>query len=189
MRLFAGNEALINPVKKYLWLEGKPVKVWEFSVDGEKWKLTLDIWEKNDIKTVTLKAWMKFGYFTQCVNHTVILDDISVETEDWTKVTFASDVWENGTMKESTVSRIVSTTKVSLGLSVAFGGKEDQPEEPDLDWNSNNWNDGLKVPEGADTNAGQDGWKPWEGGGDGTPTTPTTPTTPNPPTNPGGWLD
>jgi hypothetical protein len=36
-------------------------------------------------------------------------------------------------MKESTVSRIVSTTKVGLGLSVAFGGKEDQPDEPDLD--------------------------------------------------------
>jgi hypothetical protein len=43
---------------------------------------------------------MKFGYFTQCVNHTVILDDFSVETEDGSKVSFASDVWENGTYRE-----------------------------------------------------------------------------------------
>jgi hypothetical protein len=37
---------------------------------------------------------MKFGYFTQCVNHTVILNDISAETEDGTSVTFNSGVWE-----------------------------------------------------------------------------------------------
>jgi hypothetical protein len=39
---------------------------------------------------------MRFGYFTQCVNHTVILNDFSAETQDGVTVKFDSGSWENG---------------------------------------------------------------------------------------------
>ena len=114
MRLFAGNEALRSPFLKALWLEWQTVKIEEFKSEWEKWKLKLDIWWKK----VTLSAWMNFGYFTQCVNHTVILDNISAETEDWTSVSFNSGVWENWRYIEGDKSSVVSTTEVRIGGAI-----------------------------------------------------------------------
>jgi hypothetical protein len=66
---------------------------------------------------------MKFGYFTQCVNHTVILDDISAENEDGTSVTFNSGVWNGKTYTEGTNSTIIATAKYGFGLSVTLGNE------------------------------------------------------------------
>jgi hypothetical protein len=43
---------------------------------------------------------MEFGYFTQCVNHTVVLTDISVETDDGAQLDFNSSVWEGTNLRE-----------------------------------------------------------------------------------------
>ena len=126
MRLYAENSALINPILKALWLEGKEVKIEGFETAGEKWKLKLDIWWKK----VTLSAWMKFGYFTQCVNHTVILEGLSAETQDGTNVTFNSGVWENGRYVEGNKSTILSTTEVGGNVSfIVHDGTKEQEEK------------------------------------------------------------
>jgi hypothetical protein len=153
MNLFANNEALRAPILKYLWLEGKKVNIGEFKMEWEKWKLILDIWEWNDIKRITLNAWMKFGYFTQCVNHTVILNDISAETEDWTSVQFNSWVWENGSYIEWNKNSMVSKTEFELGGAVIAGKPSNQGgwwETGQIsyeewawwvpEWGSNSWN-------------------------------------------------
>lgn len=145
MKLFAGNEVLRNPILKYLWLDGRKVDIGDFVMMDEKWKLTLDISKQNDItgerekKRVTLSAWMEFGYFTQCVNHTVILNDIEIETEDGSSVQFNSDVWENGTYREWSVSRILSTTKVNVGLAIAAWWKKEESGEVKSDRNDDWW--------------------------------------------------
>ena len=126
MKLFADNDALINPILKYFGLDGKDVKVGEFSVDWEKWKLTLDIWWK----IITLRAWMKFGYFTQCVNHTVILDDISAETQDGASVSFNSGVWENNRIKETNKSSIDATVERGVHGSVIVHDGREEKEPP-----------------------------------------------------------
>jgi len=133
MRLFANNEALINPIKKVLKLEGD-FQIKEFNTDWEKWKLTLDIKDKNGIKReVILSAWMEFGYFTQCVNHTVMLTDISVETDDGAHLDFNSSVWEETTQTEWSKQSINSSVRYGTGFSVTWGKeerKENKSEEP-----------------------------------------------------------
>jgi hypothetical protein len=156
MELFANNPVLINPILKALWLEGQDVTVWEFSMDGEKWKLMLDIWWKK----VTLSADMKFGYFTQCVNHTVVLDSIGAITEDWESVNFGSDVWREGKYKEWNKSSIVSTTEVGVTAAVTFG-KEKKQEQTDS---------------GVKTDDATDWWKQFETNPSWTDPVPTDPT-------------
>lgn len=118
MEQFAKNDALINPILKVLWLEGKTVEIDPTSrkvnmQDPEKREVTLDIWDKK----VTLSAWMKFGYFTQCVNHTVILNDITIVGEDGNTVNFNSWVWEDGTYVEG--NRTTNTSTITLAFNGA----------------------------------------------------------------------
>lgn len=140
MRLFAENTALINPILKALWLEGQEVKIEDFNVEGEKWKLILDIWWKK----ITLSAWMVFWYFTQCVNHTVILEWISAETQDGTSVAFNSGVWEGGTYREWNQSIIDSTTEIGINGSIIV---HDGTKKPG--W----WNENIK------SDKDDEGWK------------------------------
>ena len=155
MRLYAENLALINPVLKALWLEGKSVEITWFEQIWEEWKLKLDIWWKK----VTLSAWMKFGYFTQCVNHTIILHDIFAETEDGTTVRFNSGVWENGIYTEG--NKNTRHSRFEVGVSVGVTLRKEKPEgEPEFNPRSHNGNDGLDEP-------GEPGTTPWQTGGQG----------------------
>jgi hypothetical protein len=73
---------------------------------------------------------MKFGYFTQCVNHTIILEGLSAETQDGTNVTFNSGVWENGRYVEGNKSTILSTTEVGGNVSfIVYDGTKEQEEK------------------------------------------------------------
>ena len=129
MEKFANNKALINPIKKALNFEGE-FDIKEFNVDGEKWKLALDIKDKNGItRKVTLSAWMEFGYFTQCVNHTVVLTDISVETDDGAHLDFNSSVWEGTNLREWSVRSINSSLRLGTGISVTLGEEQGDDEE------------------------------------------------------------
>jgi hypothetical protein len=114
MENVANNTVLITPILKYLWLDEwtKPT-IKEF----KDWQLTLDVWGKQ----VILNAKLNFGYFTQCVNHTVILSDISATWPDGTSVQLNSRVWENGSLTEWNMSRNTSTISINIGLGMVTG--------------------------------------------------------------------
>ena len=119
MSLFAKNPALVNPILKAVWVDTSNLNLenlvnsGNMKVNWDKCELTLDI----NGKKVTISAWMKFWFFTQCVNHTIILDDISAETDE-TKATFNSGVWKDGVYQEWNQSIIDSSTEVGASVSV-----------------------------------------------------------------------
>ena len=137
MSLFAKNPALINPILKWLWLAGMDRdqldKLVNKAVNGEgnnkieiengKCVLTLDIGGK----IYKIKAWMKFWFFTQCVNHTIILDDIGWEW-DGNIIEYKSWLW-NEHISEWTGGEIMASTKATFGISVALWGEESQQKE------------------------------------------------------------
>lgn len=114
MNKFATNPVLYTPILRSLNLDDwtKPT-VKEF----KDWKLTLDVWWKQ----ITISADLNFGYFTQCVNHTVILSNISAVWPDGTSVQFNSGVWERGSYREWSKSTITSTTSINIGVGVVTG--------------------------------------------------------------------
>jgi hypothetical protein len=195
MSLFAKNPALINPVLEAAWIDVSNLNLEEVAkldnmeINWDKCELTLDI----NGKKYTLSSWMKFWFFTQCVNHTIILDDISVTNEDGTSVTFNSWVWENGHYVEWNKSTIVSTTEVGISGSIIVhdGRKPKKTNQPPEDNPSSQpGSDPTNIPDDVTTD-------PTERTTD-TPTIPETPTTPETPTipdysdftsNDGDWLD
>ena len=163
MWLFAKNPALINPALESLWINTSqitPGNLEKIVNDGEisitpdnTCQLTLDIWWKK----VTLNAWMRFWFFTQCVNHTIILNEITAES-DGTKVTFSSWVWENGRYVEQDKSSIEArrTAGGSVSATVHNGSEPEQPpKEQEREVWSENYNDGLHEP-------GEPGSTPWQ---------------------------
>ncbi len=124
MENVANNTVLITPILKYLWLDEwtKPT-IKEF----KDWQLTLDVWGKQ----VILNAKLNFGYFTQCVNHTIILSDISATWPDGTSVQFNSGVWQTWSYREWNKSTITSTTSITIGVAAVTGrGGETQWSMP-----------------------------------------------------------
>jgi hypothetical protein len=70
---------------------------------------------------------MKFWFFTQCVNHTIILDDIGWE---WDGNIIEYKSWlGNEHISESTGGKIMASTKTTIGISVALWGEESQERE------------------------------------------------------------
>lgn len=131
---FITNNALFNPLKRVLWLdESATVKIAEWA-ELNNWKIKLDIWWKK----VTLSSEMKFWYFTQCVNHTVILDNISLEDENGNTMNFGSGTWESGKYVEWNKSSIVATTTYNFGIAfTARWGNEMKDANTRIEtWNS-----------------------------------------------------
>ena len=135
MKMFAENPALINPVLKLLWVETEKLTPAQLKqavdkgtiniTDDNKCQIILDIWGKN----ITLSSWMKFWFFTQCVNHTIILSDITAESEG-TNVEFSSWVWNNWRYVEWNKSSIIATTEVGVSWSViVHGGQKEEPHK------------------------------------------------------------
>jgi hypothetical protein len=70
---------------------------------------------------------MKFWFFTQCVNHTIILDDIGWE---WDGNIIEYKSWlGNEHISEWTGGEIMASTKATFGISVALWGEESQQKE------------------------------------------------------------
>lgn len=137
MTLFATKTALIAPILTTLWLpEHAKVTPKEYN----DWKLTLDIWEWNDIKTITLSSKLNFGYFTQCVNHTILLSYISATTDNGTVAEFKSGVREGNRYREWNETSITATTTLSFGVAVTLwdGKGEEKPKYEDGS-NPSNW--------------------------------------------------
>ena len=159
MGLFAKNPALVNPILKRLWVGKVDKKILEEAVDKAikkpdnnnkiemdadgKCKLTLDI----NGKIVTINAWMTFWFFTQCVNHTIILNDISWD-RNGTTVNYKSSSHGASTVGEGTSQDNTATTVFTVGWAAVVGG----------DSGNDNWG-------WADTELWWDGGKwTWEGG-------------------------
>ena len=101
------------------------------------WQLTLDVWGKQ----VILNAKLNFGYFTQCVNHTIILSDISATWPDGTSVQFNSGVWETWSYREWNKSTITSTTSITIGVAAVTGKGGDWAATHQEWWTSTwSWN-------------------------------------------------
>ncbi|MBR7037013.1 hypothetical protein IKI14_04005 [bacterium] len=75
-----------------------------------------------------LKADMKLGYYTQCVNHTVILDNISVSTPDGT-THFNSQAWGSDKVITTTMNLNQATTIYTPGLSFTVSRSGEKVEE------------------------------------------------------------
>lgn len=134
MKMFAENPALVKPALNQLRIDTS--KLTEAALKDavgkgtlgvttdNKCQLTLDIWGKN----ITITSWMKFWFFTQCVNHTIILDEITAESEDG-KVAFSSWTWENGTVVETNQGYWVSILTAGLSANRTVGGRGNKSEK------------------------------------------------------------
>ena len=133
LNVIAKNIALMDPIKKALWVE------WNVSVKSyENGQLNLDINGKN----VILKADMKFAYFAQCVNHMLILDNIVAEIPwERKRVEFGPSVMWSGKYYEWTKRTSVSTT--TTGVDVAFTAYR---QEQEADWSSTPGEDEEDIP-------------------------------------------
>jgi hypothetical protein len=70
------------------------------------------------------------------------LDDFSVETEDGSKVSFASDVWENGTYREWSKSSIVATAGIRAGIAITLWKEGEENTEVKTD-DATTWGPGT----------------------------------------------
>jgi hypothetical protein len=83
------------------------------------------------------------------------LDDFSVETEDGSKVTFVSDVWENGTYKEWSKSSIVATASARVGIAIS-SWKEGEDNSAVKSNDATQWGPGVTTnPSGTEEKPGQ----------------------------------
>ena len=174
MSLFAKNLALINPILKWLWLEWMDKNQLEELVDkAVNWEgnnkieikegkcvLTLDIGGK----IYKIKAWMKFWFFTQCVNHTIILDDIGWE---WDGNIIEYKSWlGNEHISEWTGGEIMASTKATFGISVALWGEESQKSEEENSAVKTEWE--VESTESSSSHSQHDGKDDTEGATDTT---------------------
>ena len=127
MEQFATNDTLFHNIKAAFGVKGTP-RVKEFERDSNtwKWKLTLDIWGK----IITLSADMKVGYFTQCVNHTVILENIQAESEGFT-MKYDSVTWGAEKVLEGTWGINIWTCNFNLHLFGVFDKGDKWPQKGD----------------------------------------------------------
>ena len=165
MEEFIKNKALFDAIWKTIWKTHEQISGLlggaQFELDWNTWKLRLDF---SDWKYIVLKADMKLGYYTQCVNHTVILDNISVEA-DWNVVSFGSGAWENGQIQSTTAYGVVAREVYSAGLTMGISNE----------WKKGNDNTAVASNSrddwGKQTYTGDGQWK-------GTPQTPVVNTDP-----------
>ena len=154
MENFANNKVLIAPILKVLWLDWWETDPMSFSFNW--WTLTFNVKKWEEVKEVTLKANLNFGYFTQCVNHTLILSDVRAESE-WKKVECKSSLWKSS-WREASQSLVVS--KTSVGVSIGFGLWEDEEKKPSYEDGSDpsNWRNPTSIPTQT---GGKEGWWSW----------------------------
>ena len=141
--VIANNKSLLQPILSALWLEWNSISVVEWSYDKENWKITLDI----DWKNVILGADMKFGYFAQCVNHMLLIDNISAEIPwEWAYVDFKSSVVRDGRLDEAKLNQLYWKKRKWIDVAFTVHREEEIPEKekkPEYqDWSDpSDWKD------------------------------------------------
>lgn len=132
-------------------------------------KITLDISKENVTKQVVLSSDLEFGYFTQCVNHMIILSNISAESSDGERIQFNSWVWERWSYREWNKTVFTSTTEFGIGIS-AITWRWDSWIKTEWGTNSTelpttNPNGTTEVPGGSTAGDGNTNtshwWRPW----------------------------
>ena len=133
------NKSLLQPILTALKLKWNRISVVENSYDKENWKITLDI----DWKNVILGADMKFWYFAQCVNHMLLIDNISAEIPwEWAYVDFKSSVVRNGRVDETKAIELPWKTKMWVDFSfLVHKDKPEEPKEPEKKPEYQDWSD------------------------------------------------
>lgn len=171
MRNFVENSALSAAIRNKA--EAKP---WEeilnirFNHDWDRGTITLDIWDKKNIK---LSADMKLGFFTQCVNHTLILDNISINV-NWKETPFGSDAFDGTNYRSWQVTQDVWRSTFGVGAAITASKRNtpkqgEQNTEVKTEWGVHNLGPtGSTTPTGTDettdpTNTGTwtNSWNPW----------------------------
>ncbi len=154
MENLASNKVLIAPILRALWFDewGEPDPS---SFKFDNWTLTFNVKKGEEVKTVILKANLNFGYFTQCVNHTLILSNIYAESE-WKKVECKSSLWESS-WREASQSLNVSKTSVgiSVGYSENFGSDDSWVK---TEWGTNSTELWTTTPNNVDPKNNNTAW-------------------------------
>ena len=123
MKIMAQDKSLMGPVLSALNIDPNSQIS---NMTYKDWKLSIDIGGKN----VILSAEMKFGYFAQCVNHMLLLDNINAEVPwEGVSVNFwpSTIMWE-GRVREWVKRSLIRTSKTGAELTVAI--KKQQQEWP-----------------------------------------------------------
>ena len=111
-------------------------------ISYEDWELTIDISGKK----VKFKADMSVWYFSQCVNHMILLDNIEVKVEwQWDSVNYWPWVMSWWKVIEWTKWSVVATSKFNFDIAWWLGKHDEwkpvsQPEDGGI-WNNNKQND------------------------------------------------
>lgn len=157
LEVVAKNPALMNPILKWLNLP-QDTDLSQLKTNYENGKLTLDISNKK----VILDADLNFGYFAQCVNQMIYLDDISAVIE-WTNasVDFGPSVMAWGKTSEWTKQDLVSSARGQgeVAVTVYKQYKDDWWSTP---WEEEEPIDDPKTPDWWST-PGEEEWDiPWD---------------------------
>lgn len=130
IEMFVKNSALFEPIKKNFGITDNGSISFENSSRDEKNKtmsVNVKIWKE----TITLTTGMKVGYFTQCVNHTIILDEITV-THNWITQKYETVKTRGDQMGESTIKAKYGTEQLNLEVGVSrWQGAPGVESEPD----------------------------------------------------------
>ena len=143
MEVMAKDKSLVWPILKKLnidvsEIEWNYIKYTDPSYNPETWELTVTInWKK-----VKFKAEMSVWYFSQCVNHMILLDNIKAEVE-WQgdSVDYGPWIMWDGKIIEWTKKTIVATASVDVDVVVWLWkyGKGQQDATTHQEGGSSSW--------------------------------------------------
>jgi len=145
MEVMAKDKSLMWPILEKLNISldwGNTIKYEFVSYDPEAWELTINIQGKR----VKFRADMSVWYFSQCVNHMILLDNIEAEVEwEWDSVHFWPWVMSGWKVIEWTKWSNMATGKFTVQVSVWLWGFGEKPEEPEPEPIDNPWSHPIDV--------------------------------------------
>lgn len=162
MEVMARDKSLIWPILKKLNIDvsewGNEINYKFVNYDSENGELVIKIGEK----TVKFRADMSVWYFSQCVNHMILLDNIEAEVEWWNeRVKFKAPVNWNGRYEEWTVESIMATSAGHLNFTIWLWkyGKGQQDATTHQEGGTSSWNWDWWSEQWGST-----WWWTWDGG-------------------------
>ena len=137
-------------------------------MEENTWKLTITKSVDNKEEKYIISSDMKVGFFTQCANLIIILDNISINV-NWQDVPFNSDAFKNWKLTITPTDQIIGKSVFGAGIAITAskGGKESESGEKS---SSTPWETGKgEVPTTNPTGTTENLWNDiggnWQGGG------------------------
>ena len=134
LEVIARDKSLMWPVLSALNMDpnSEPTNITRTN-DG---RISIDF----DGKNVILNAEMKFGYFAQCVNHMLLLDNINAEIPwEGASVNFWPSVMWNWQVHEWIKRSFVRTSKTGFELTFSPKQSKEEPKQEDQEWETDMW--------------------------------------------------